>query len=74
MNVILWAVIIVLLVFIAFFIYKDRTRTNVQNIGADDISSWTADERMQYDHHGILPQRLQGKVLQQKSSGMVGGC
>lgn len=74
MKVILWVIIAVLLVFVAFFVYKDRKSLDAQSIGIDDLSSWTADEKMQYEHHGILPARLEGKVLQQKSSGMVGGC
>ena len=35
-----------------------------------DMSGWTEDEKMMYEHHGTLPARLQGS--QQQSSNMVG--
>ncbi len=37
-----------------------------------DMTGWTEDEKMMYEHHGTLPARLQGN--QQPSSNMVGGC
>ena len=40
--------------------------------GQMDMSGWTDDEKMMYEHHGTLPSRLQGAAPQQ--SGMVGGC
>src|SRR3989338_5928515 len=40
--------------------------------GGIDMSGWTEDEKMMYEHHGTLPARLQGS--QQQSSNMVGGC
>lgn len=44
--------------------------------GALDMSSWTAQEKMMYEHHGTLPARLSGSVASasSQSSGMVGGC
>lgn len=37
-----------------------------------DTTGWTEDEKMNYEHHGTLPARLQGNS--QPSSNMVGGC
>ncbi|MBI5072207.1 hypothetical protein HZA99_00145 [Candidatus Woesearchaeota archaeon] len=46
--------------------------------GAFDTSSWTEDEKMQYEHHGTVPARLKSTQSSSKSSssagGMVGGC
>ena len=44
--------------------------------GPIDISGWTEQERMMYEHHGTLPTRLQNGNVQTApaSSGMVGGC
>lgn len=40
--------------------------------GKLDMSGWTENEKMMYDHHGTLPSRLQKNAPQQ--SEMVGGC
>ena len=47
--------------------------TGVQ--GAIDMSGWTENEKMMYEHHGTLPARSQANT-QQSSPGseMVGGC
>ena len=43
--------------------------------GAIDTSGWTETEKMNYEHHGTLPARLQGSVKQAAASPtMVGGC
>ena len=41
--------------------------------GAPDMSGWTAQEKMMYEHHGTLPARLSGSASS-SNSGMVGGC
>src|SRR3989344_5607964 len=41
--------------------------------GELDMSQWTEDEKMMYEHHGTLPSRAAGQVPQQGSN-MVGGC
>ncbi|MBI5391898.1 hypothetical protein HZB00_02755 [Candidatus Woesearchaeota archaeon] len=41
--------------------------------GAVDMTGWTADEKMQYEHHGTLPARS-GGGQSPSSGGMVGGC
>lgn len=40
--------------------------------GGMDMTGWTEDEKMMYEHHGTLPARFQGS--RQQSSNMVGGC
>ncbi|MBI4148964.1 hypothetical protein HY491_00810 [Candidatus Woesearchaeota archaeon] len=44
--------------------------------GQIDMAGWTENERMNYDMHGTIPARLQGKNIQSSPSagGMVGGC
>ncbi|MBI1936476.1 hypothetical protein HYS31_08670 [Candidatus Woesearchaeota archaeon] len=39
--------------------------------GGIDMTGWTEDEKMMYEHHGTLPARLGSS---NPSSGMVGGC
>lgn len=51
---------------------KDKETASAITGNAVDMSSWTADEKMQYEHHGVLPTRAQGSAP--ASSGMVGGC
>ncbi|MEK6840189.1 MAG: hypothetical protein AABX72_04545 [Nanoarchaeota archaeon] len=41
--------------------------------GTIDFSGWTEDEKMQYEHHGTMPARLDGSAPQQQSS-MAGAC
>lgn len=41
--------------------------------GQLDMSSWTADEKMNYEMHGAIPARASGGSRPQ-SVGMVGGC
>ncbi len=47
------------------------TGNAVKSVEQIDMSDWTDDEKMQYEHHGILPARLQQG---QKQQAMVGGC
>jgi len=47
----------------------------VQGSGALDMSGWTENEKMMYDHHGILPTRAQGSApAPSNGAAMVGGC
>lgn len=39
-------------------------------VGGIDMNGWTDDEKMQYEHHGIMPARLQ----QTKQTSQVGSC
>lgn len=46
--------------------------------GAIDTTGWTETEKMEYEHHGVLPQRLQGasraSAQNSQPAAMVGGC
>ena len=69
------ALIVVLSIFQSFQIkaLKDKQITNgAANSGTLDMSSWTEEEKMMYEHHGTMPTRLGGQ--QTTSGGMVGGC
>lgn len=46
----------------------------ISSSGGIDMTGWTADEKMMYEHHGTLPERLQSGKSAPTSSGMVGGC
>ena len=48
----------------------------VDSSGNLDTTGWTDNEKMNYEMHGTIPTRLQGKVSAPTStgSGMVGGC
>jgi hypothetical protein len=80
-NTIMWVVIGVLFVSVLFLTYKTSTLTGnavntVTSSGKLDTSSWSENEKMNYEMHGTIPARLQGKVASSASSGtgMVGGC
>ena len=51
---------------------------SVDSGGAIDMTGWTEDEKMQYEHHGVMPQRLnRASAAASQSSqpaAMVGGC
>ncbi|MBI2653711.1 hypothetical protein HYX02_02760 [Candidatus Woesearchaeota archaeon] len=51
---------------------KNQITANAINSDVIDTSSWTEDEKMQYEHHGIMPARFQQNNKQ--SPNMVGGC
>ena len=56
-------------------IKKSITGNAVGSNGAIDTSGWTAQEKMEYEHHGTLPARLnKGSASSSGSGGMVGGC
>lgn len=50
---------------------KNGVTANAAKSAGTDMSGWTDDEKMMYEHHGTLPARLQN---QEQSPGMVGGC
>jgi len=49
----------------------NQVSSNAAGTGSVDVSGWTEDEKMMYEHHGVLPERLQSNP---QSSNMVGGC
>jgi len=58
----------------SFQINSLKSSKTVSNSGQIDMSGWSADEKMMYEHHGTLPTRLQGSNSVSQSTGMVGGC
>ena len=43
--------------------------------GSLDMSDWTEDEKMMYEHHGTVPARFQKSAAPApQPSAMVGGC
>ncbi|MBS3152454.1 hypothetical protein J4230_03530 [Candidatus Woesearchaeota archaeon] len=70
------AIILVLVIFQSFQIrsMKETSNSVEKPNGALDMSSWTEDEKMMYEHHGTLPAKLQSGNNQPSSTGMVGGC
>ncbi|MBI4144386.1 hypothetical protein HY486_04010 [Candidatus Woesearchaeota archaeon] len=74
------AVILVISIVQAFTLgsIKNASPANpeITSSGKLDMSSWTEDEKMGYEHHGTLPSRLQGLQGLQGNSApqMVGGC
>src|SRR3989338_5062811 len=50
-----------------------NANTNANGI---DMSGWSEDEKMQYEHHGTLPTRIKSSQPQSQpqQAGMVGGC
>lgn len=83
---ILYIILAFLVVSIALQIYqisslKERLTGNTitgdaVSSGAVDMSGWTEQEKMMYEHHGTLPARAQSSAgsAQASNSGMVGGC
>ena len=77
-NTMLWIVIGVLFLSALFLTYKASAigKTSVTS-NAIDTTGWTANEIMNYEMHGTIPARAQGKVGTASASsgtGMVGGC
>ena len=82
---ILIAILAVLVIFAGLQTYQIMSMKSKTNLitgnailsnGQLDMTGWTDQEKMMYEHHGTLPARLQGSAngAQAPSSGMVGGC
>ena len=79
-NTMMWIVIGVLFLSVLFLMYKASTISGnavAGDSGKLDTFGWSENEKMNYDMHGTVPARLQGKVAVSSASsgtGMVGGC
>ncbi|MEK6854708.1 MAG: hypothetical protein AABX73_00625 [Nanoarchaeota archaeon] len=79
-NTLMWAIIGVLFLSVLFLTYKASSLTGnaaAESSGKLDTTGWTANEKMNYEMHGTIPARLQGKLSTSSASsgtGMVGGC
>ena len=69
------ALVLVLVVIQSFQINGLKESNQITSTGKIDMSGWTENEKMMYEHHGTLPAKLQGAGSAiPKSAGMVGGC
>ena len=70
------AAVLVLSIFQSFQIKEIKESISISSSGGVvDMSGWTENEKMMYEHNGTLPTRLQGgQSSTPQSSGMVGGC
>ena len=50
---------------------KSQITANAVQGNGIDMTGWTENDKMMYEHHGTLPARLQS---QKQSSNMAGGC
>ncbi|MDP3966424.1 MAG: hypothetical protein Q8Q04_02750 [archaeon] len=76
-NTLIWGAIGILFILVLFLTYKVSISTGnaIDGSGKLDTSTWSENEKMNYEMHGTVPARLQGKVVSSSSSGgMVGGC
>ena len=74
-RTLLWIVIVVLFLAVLFLTYKASSAGKNLAGNVVDTTGWTENEKMNYEMHGTIPARLQGKVASTSSSGgMVGGC
>ena len=47
---------------------------NANGANGIDMTGWTDDEKMMYEHHGTPPSRLKNSVQSPAKNSMVGGC
>ena len=79
-NTLMWIIIGVLFLAVLFLIYKTSSLTGNAIAGSSeklDTTDWTANEKMNYEMHGTISARIQGKVSASSISsgtGMIGGC
>lgn len=74
-KTLLWVIIGILFLAVIYLVFRNSQLSNTQITGsAIDTNGWTEQEKMNYEHHGTLPSRLQGSNVQQQGAGMVGGC
>jgi len=79
-STLIWVVIGILFLSVLFLTYKASNLTGNAvsgDSGKLDTSGWSENEKMNYEMHGTIPARLQGKVSASSGSGgtgMVGGC
>lgn len=76
-NTLMWMVIGVLFLSVLFLTYKASNLTGNAVAGSSgklDTTGWTENEIMNYEMHGTIPARLQGKTSASSGTGMVGGC
>ena len=80
-NTLVWVVIGVLFLAVLFLTYKVSSLSGKAVDGSSgklDMTGWSENEIMNYEMHGTIPARVQGKAGasggSSGGSGMVGGC
>lgn len=79
-STLMWIAIGALFLAVLFLTYKASNITGnavAGDSGKLDTSGWSENEKMNYEMHGTIPARLQGKAAASSGSsgaGMVGGC
>ena len=78
-STIMWIVIAMLFLSVIYLTFKTSNLTGnaVADSGKLDTTGWTENEKMNYEMHGTIPARAQGKAGASSApsgSGMVGGC
>lgn len=79
-STLMWIIIGLLFLAVLYLAFKASSTTGNAIAGSSgnlDTSGWTENEKMNYEMHGTIPARLQGKVSASSASagaGMVGGC
>ena len=76
-KIFLWTIIGILLIAVIYTVFFkiSSTGNSVNSNGEIDTTGWTENEIMNYEMHGTIPVRLQGKIVASSSgTGMVGGC
>ena len=73
-KTLMWVVIGVLFLAVLYMTFKPANIASA-NTGEIDTTGWTANEKMNYEMHGLIPARSQGSAPSTSAgSGMVGGC
>ena len=70
-------VLFLAVLYMTFKIGSTSAAVETATTGQIDTTGWTENEKMNYEMHGTIPARLQGKVSASSTSGgtgMVGGC
>ncbi len=74
-KTLLWAFIGVLFLAVLFLTFKVSSQGTGKATDQIDTSGWTANEKMNYEMHGIIPASAKGSAPSTSAgSGMVGGC
>lgn len=69
------ALVLLMSIIQAFQISSMKSQITANAVKTDsgvDMSGWTENEKMMYEHHGTLPARVEQNSKQ--ASNMVGGC
>ena len=73
----LWAIIGILLIAVIYTVFfrVSSTGNAINSNRQIDTTGWTENEIMNYEMHGTIHARLQGKIAANSAgTGMVGGC